>query len=120
MKQIDFYTGFEGNPEIVISVINDDQDKVYALKTWVGYFDAVLQKIKPLNGHWEGVALHYHLETGWYDEEWTCDNVKLLHDQLKEIEKSEFDELELKFYHELVKLSDFALKNEMQITITCN
>lgn len=87
-KELDFYKGFEGEPELVIFT-KDKNDKVLAtIRLWVGFFDAIMGSIKPNNhGVWEGVTLHFHEETGWYDESpWRCSNVELFIIQLESID----------------------------------
>ncbi len=44
MKIIDFYKGFEGSPEIIITVGDDSRNAIIQLRVWIGYFDTVLQK----------------------------------------------------------------------------
>lgn len=63
----DFYTGFEGEPEIVIEHVIDGK-QISVVYAWIGYFDRVMGLIPPGPSGWSGVALHYHLLTAWESE----------------------------------------------------
>jgi hypothetical protein len=63
---LDFYSGFEGEPELAVSLeINGQVEQV--VRIWIGYFDQLMHKVLPDAGAWTGLALPYHLNTGWYD-----------------------------------------------------
>lgn len=62
----DFYTGFEGEPEIVIAHLIDGKPNS-EVRAWEGYFDRAMSLVSPGASGWSGVALHYHLLTGWDD-----------------------------------------------------
>lgn len=89
---IDFYTGFEGEPELIISTKKDENSADIIIKLWIGFFDSILEKIPPNEqGEWQGVPLHYHLCTGWYDVEiWECYEPELFLGQLEKLDLSEF------------------------------
>ena len=36
---------------------------------WDGYFDCIIESIKPTGPVWDGFLYHYHLVDGWYDED---------------------------------------------------
>jgi hypothetical protein len=117
MKTLDFYCGFEGEPEIQILMKDINDVLVFELKTWIGYFNATLIKIPPTNGNWEGIALHYHLETGWYDIDWECDNLLLLKSQLLSIAKDDMELQEKKFLGAFIDLVLDASKNNHRLFI---
>jgi hypothetical protein len=112
MKILDFYTGFEGHPEILILLKNKDDSPFCELKTWIGYFDSTLKKIQPNNGNWEGIALHYHMETGWYDGEWECDNLSQLFRQLLNINKVNLDSKEQQFVEAFFRCSFVCFRKQ--------
>lgn len=60
----DFYSGFEGEPEIRL-VLRVPGEADTLLRMWVGYFDALMAEIQPEDGQWTGLALPYHLHEGW-------------------------------------------------------
>jgi hypothetical protein len=88
MKVFDFYSGYEGEPEIRIIQKSKEGQNIALLILWEAYFDAIIRLIDPNEkGYWEGVALQYHLATGWYDDgSWECDDVALFLKQLKSID----------------------------------
>lgn len=46
-ENIDYYTGFEGEPEIVFSV--QFEQKTFEFKMWIGYFDSILSNVNLIN-----------------------------------------------------------------------
>jgi hypothetical protein len=62
----DFYTGFEGKPEIQFLLKNGDMLES-RIRIWEGYFDALMTRIKPDAEGWTGLALPYNLHEGWYE-----------------------------------------------------
>lgn len=74
MVKHDFYEGFEGEPEF-IATLKDAHTVV--LSGWIGYFDGVMARVKPGPDGWEGIAAHYHLNTGYYETVWRDPNPAL-------------------------------------------
>ncbi|MDR1559980.1 MAG: hypothetical protein LBS84_09850 [Clostridiales bacterium] len=63
----DYYHGFEGSPEIqFIRVLKNGENNT--LRIWDGYFDDIMQQIKPEKNGWTDIAYYYHMETGWYSD----------------------------------------------------
>jgi hypothetical protein len=62
----DFYTGFEGEPEIRFTVADRGSEE-RSVRLWAGYFDALMNEVQPDPGAWTALALPYHLNEGWYD-----------------------------------------------------
>ena len=58
MTILNFYKGFEGEPELtILQVAKNENTKLY-LKIWMGYFDEIIERIKPNEkGYWEGITL---------------------------------------------------------------
>jgi hypothetical protein len=94
MKVIDYYIGFEGEPEIRIIQKSKDGHNIALLKLWGAYFDIIMELIEPNEeGYWEGIALPYNLATGWYDDgSWECDDVVLFLKQLDSIDENKLKE----------------------------
>lgn len=95
MQKIDFYQGFEGYPALII--LQKQQGKIITQwESWMGYVDGILESIPPnAQGNWEGITLHYHLETGWYEEEdWLCQEKELFAQQLESINPSTLGKVE--------------------------
>jgi hypothetical protein len=111
MKVFDYYSNFEGEPEIRVIQTNKDGQNIAVLKLWDAYFNAIIRSIEPNDkGLWEGVTLEYHLHTGWYDNgSWSCDDVDLFLKQLESIDenklkKSKPESIERESYAVLVNL----------------
>ncbi|MBO9703486.1 MAG: hypothetical protein J7604_24980 [Sporocytophaga sp.] len=103
---IDFYKGYEGEPEIDF-ILKDSSGGIFVvLKLWIRFFDSIMNLIKPNdNGLWEGLLIHYHLHTGWYDmPEWLCDNTYLFYNQLKGIDIVSLSDTEISVLTELMSL----------------
>jgi hypothetical protein len=95
ISETDFYTGFEGEPELVFIREADGHQK--KLMLWEGYFDTLMTQEENLSasGHWMGLALPYHSCLGcWGDsqENWQIPNIKEALDQLKTLDVSEEDD----------------------------
>ena len=64
-KENDFYSGFEGEPELSISLISEEKTTEIELTTWIGHFEEIVLSIGTNDlGKWEGISLYYHLHTG--------------------------------------------------------
>lgn len=62
----DYYSGFEGEPEIRFTLKSRDvPDSI--LRMWTGYFDSIMTRLAPEGGQWTGLARPYHLHEAWYD-----------------------------------------------------
>lgn len=117
MKNIDLYSGFEGEPELVFFV-EDKTGHIYLkLKIWIGFFDKILEKIKPeSNGAWEGVPFFYHTQTGWYDEEnWRCEYVELFKEQLARIDTDSLDVSTKKAFDSLFNILSESLRLNLEL-----
>lgn len=121
MKIFDYYSGFEGEPEIRILQKSKEGENISVLKIWEAYFRAIIELIKPNdNGCWEGVSLQYHLGTGWYDVGyWECDNVALFLEQLESIDENnlEYGKTETieSVSHDVLKLLKTMLRNTIEL-----
>ena len=77
---IDFYAGFEGEPEIrFVARIDAAPERI--IRLWVGYFDAIMGRVEPTNGRWTGLARPYNLHEGWYERPWKVVDVKSVADE---------------------------------------
>lgn len=87
MQKIDFYQGFEGNPELMLIHKNQEDVAQTVVHLWTGYFDPIIEQI-PLNtlGHWEGLTLAYHQHEAWYEvPAWKCPDPALYLKQLQQV-----------------------------------
>ena len=107
MKIIDFYIGFEGEPEIVLISRDEIGNDIVRLKIWIGYFDSIMELIpvdKVKRG--EGVLSHYHKHTGWYDDGiWQCEKIEDWESQLNSINLEKLSDNTVKLvFNEILKL----------------
>ncbi|MBD7912075.1 dihydroorotate dehydrogenase (quinone) [Clostridium cibarium] len=96
MSKIDekYYIGFEGEPEIIFSLLKSNGEKE-EFGIWDGYFSTIIEKVEPNENGWTGLAYYYHLDIGWFEESpWLVENLIESYEQLKEIniESFEYDE----------------------------
>lgn len=98
----DYYTGFEGEPEITF--VRRDQagdERVFTL--WYGYFYDIMQLVQPEPQGWTGLALPYHTVTGWNDEEdWQVPDVAEATAQLDHLDRSALSPAGARVLDELV------------------
>lgn len=88
-----YYKGFEGEPEIQFIRVKPNNENL-VLKIWIGYFDRIMDTIKPTKHGWSGLSYYYHLDEGWYDENpWEVPNLSIVLDELKEIDRTSFDSI---------------------------
>lgn len=64
-ENIDYYTGFEGEPEIVFSV--QFEQKTFEFKMWIGYFDSILSNVNLINNINNYFFYLYSVHEGWFD-----------------------------------------------------
>lgn len=65
---LDFYSGHEGEPEIVITR-HLEGTRRSTIRMWACHFDEIVSSISPGPTGWRGFTMAYHLHTGWYDED---------------------------------------------------
>jgi hypothetical protein len=66
----DFYQGYEGEPELIVE-LRVARGRKATVRAWNGHFDRLMVLVPPSPEGWTGLALHYHLHTGWQEEhEW--------------------------------------------------
>ncbi|MDO5981455.1 hypothetical protein [Flavivirga spongiicola] len=114
MKIIDLYKGFEREPLLEISRRNDEGKSLVLFKIWIGFFDFIINQIKPNNeGMWEGVPLYYHTDTGWNEEsEWKCEDIRLFIQQLEAIDLNKLGDDYRKVLLELIIMCKDCLNNK--------
>jgi hypothetical protein len=107
------YKGFEGEPEIQFATVSESGDKVI-LSLWVGFFDSILNLIKPTETGWTGLAYYYHMDEGWYDESpWKIEDVGSTISELKGIAVNNLDNQAKAAYDDILKLlKESQIKND--------
>ena len=80
-----FYEGYEG--EIEIRFIRETATVPEVLVIWEGFFDQIMSAIKPEKNGWTGLAYHYNMYSGWYDNDmWAIDDLDTALNQLKSVD----------------------------------
>jgi hypothetical protein len=108
ISETDFYTGFEGEPELVF--IRETDGRQRKLTLWEGYF----------SGHWMGLALSYHSCLGcWGDgqENWRIPNIKEALDQLKTLDVSGKDDQVAAVLNALIWFLTAAINEDAHVFI---
>ena len=44
-----------------------DGQVLQRVRIWIGWFDRLMERVSPAPSGWTGLALPYHLHTGWYE-----------------------------------------------------
>jgi hypothetical protein len=116
---LDFYTGFEGEPELLLFL-----DGTLRLRCWEGYLYALLDTVAPEQGRWTGLAEGHHLDL-WGDGPWQVPNTEACLTQLRQIGMDETisadlagDALEVK--DALIKLFQEAVSTGAVVTVRCD
>jgi hypothetical protein len=110
-----FYEGFEGEPELVVSLKGNREE---AFSAWVGHFDNVMIHVNPGPEGWDGLAEHYHCDTGYNDGLWRdpnpSDTAKMLRSVMPKLrgECREFAEQFLDFAERAAKTGCLELALE--------
>lgn len=120
MSNIDerYYVGFEGEPEITFSIIEENNTK-REFGMWCGYFDNIMKQIQPKEGKWTALAYYYNLEIGWYDESpWLIENLEESHEQLIEIEMDKLENEEKEILKIILSMLRDAIDNNYKAFIS--
>ena len=71
-----FFSGFEGEPEILIYYYENNNEKV-GFKVWIGYFECLLDACITENIKSGGVIERFINRDGWYEySTWKIENVR--------------------------------------------
>lgn len=82
-----FYEGYEGETEIRFTRETETLPEVLVI--WEGFFDQIMRAIKPEKNGWTGLAYHYNMYSGWYDNDmWEIDDMNLALSQLQSVNTS--------------------------------
>ena len=105
--ELDYYSRFEGYLEIQFILEFSSQKKV--IKIWDGYFNSIMECIKPSLAGWTGLAYYYHLDIGWYDESpWEIPDLELALEQFRTIYLPEQKEEEQVILASIIQLLEEA------------
>lgn len=113
----DFYTGYEGEPELTFLRLAPD-GRVAQIRMWIGHFDQIMEHVKPGPQGWTGLALPYHLEAGWYEEDpWSLAQPAEAAAQLSEVDAALLDAESAEVLRRLVRLLHDAAQNREQVQV---
>ena len=99
MDSEDFYSGFEGEPELRF-VLCLHEAPVAEIRAWNGYFAGLMQEVPRVNGQWTGLALPYHLAEGWYETSpWTIPDVREVEAQWRAIPVAKVSDPAARAFH---------------------
>lgn len=109
MKNVkDFYTGYEGEPEIIFFFKDIDGQNVF-LKTWIGFFDSIMAAIEPTESGWRGLSYYYHTVTGCFEETpWKIPDLREALIDLKSVNKIALEDKALLVYRSIIELLEKA------------
>lgn len=103
-KVTDFYTGYEGEPEIIFYFENSDGQQTQ-LKAWIGYFDSIMSAVQPAENGWKGLSYYYHTDTGWFEKTpWRIPDLEEVLKNIQNINITNLDKKTLSFYQNLCEL----------------
>jgi ABC-type transport system substrate-binding protein len=113
----DYYSGFEGEPEIQFITIMSNGRK-FIVMLWYGHFFEIMEKIKPASDGWHSLAYYYNMHEGWYDQSpWQIPNVNEALDQLKTIDTTGFDKETNDVYNDVCALLAQAASEKKPVWI---
>jgi hypothetical protein len=117
-KIIDFYQGFEGEPEITFYY--EDHDLRKGIIMWIGYFDNLMHRVKvdSHTGKWGEFACYYHTATGWDDEQnWPIPNLKEAKECIQYIDVSRDEKVLWQVKNELLEVFNEAIEKNTTVFI---
>jgi hypothetical protein len=118
--EIDLYTGYEGESEVVLSITTDVFSK--KVRIWRGYFSRVIKYIEPDKNTWTGLAYYYHLVIGSTEEEhWQIPDLEEALSQLKSIsipENEQMHEVRTQVLPEIMNVISEGIEAQVPVYIT--
>ena len=117
MRSIDHYTGFEGEPEYRIFSLDATQNKQIEISVWAGYLETFFRRFDPSPIHgWEGLLLHFHTVSGWYEETpWLCEELEQFAQLLSDPISNALGTTYQNVLKDLKTLVDEAIENGHQV-----
>jgi len=117
-SKIDFYKGYEGEPEIVIDLVNQG-DVIESISIWEGYFNLILDEVNPDADGWNGLAYYYQMHSGWYEHSpWKLEHIDEIIEQLTRIDNTKLGDIPGDVLLSLIILLTKALGSEDTIHIS--
>ncbi|MCL9806917.1 hypothetical protein NAT51_15380 [Flavobacterium amniphilum] len=120
MRIVDFYSGFEGEDEIVLSFVNGNE--VVTVRMWESYFGNLIKAIRIQDYmHLPNTlfSIYNTTEGGWYDQdEWEVNDVTLFRSQLVSVDVTQLESTESEIVNLLISLLDNFQEHELRIFIS--
>jgi hypothetical protein len=122
--EIDFYSEFEGEDEIVFFIKTGEYTK--ELRMWHRYLDMILMRIEvPEYEPWTSLAYYYHLMLGWeIEKNWQIPNLEEALLQLQSIKievdetkKQRYDNAEYRILSEMINIISEAICKKIPVYI---
>jgi hypothetical protein len=111
-KTSDFYSGFEGEPEMRFVLCHDSEEQV-EVRAWYGYFVKVIDEVSPVDGRWTGLALPQHMFEGWHEESpWQVPNLREVVEQWRSVPPEKLDSDTRYFHSAVLTLLERALAED--------
>lgn len=112
-----FYNGYEGEPSIIFAYKKNNSN--YKFVIWEGYFDEIMKSIKPGDDGWKGLALCYHMYTGWYEEDdWRIENLQDAYQQYQSIDTELLSESSKEVLNKICEILIDAINNKYNVYIS--
>ncbi len=113
-----FYDGFEGEPEIKFIYKKEIDTEI--LTIWEGYFDQIMRLVLPEENGWSGLAYHYNMYTGWYEDDnpWRIENLAETLAQFESITKTELCDEAIEILSLLCNMIREAMLHNYEIFIS--
>ncbi len=111
---LDFYSGYEGEPEIIFEMIKDN-NCIKAVHIWDGHLLFIVEKAVKTDRGWKGIAGAYY--NGDMDDVWEFYNLRECLDDLEKTDISTEDNETQTVYYALIDLFKEAIEKECIIKV---
>lgn len=112
----DFYSGFEGEPEIRFSWTRGD-GSIAVVRLWIGHFDAIMNLVQPNGGVYTGLADPYHRHGGWYEGEWPIPSLGDVIEQWGALDTGSLDPRTRVVHARILEFLEEAMLQQKQVWI---
>lgn len=112
-----FYDGYEGEPDI--QFIYKKETDIEILTIWEGYFDQIMRLVLPDENGWSGLAYHYNMYTGWYEDDrpWVIEDLPKALSQFESVDKTKLCDEATEILSLLCNMLRDAMLHEYEISI---
>ena len=82
-----FYKGFEGEDQVKIWTIHNNEEIGFLL--WAGYFELLLDGCTKAKYEKEGLIECYFQRNGFYDDKWEAKDLSIIVEELKQYDENQ-------------------------------